>query len=230
MGLLKQRSIRVGSGTFSHPFDCELACFRLLLLSTNFILFYFGLLSMFRTSLTRLSRSTVQRWTAASASRPAAVARVMAIRAMATTGGATLAELRASSPHVDVVRYEHKNRTWSLNHVDYYATAMAIGFIDAGLRPSDVVLSWLPDHFSEQVRVLQQVRYRFFFVFKFEIARANADDEIFNEKLSPPKNMNCNHRGAMEWIVFQHIFSSNNIIFLTSSIFILCIQNNCFNR
>ena len=101
---------------------------------------------MFRNSLTRLGRLTVQRWTAAA--RPA-VAQV-AVRALAT-GGATLAELKAASPHVDVVRYEHKNRTWSLNHVDYYSTAMAIGFIDAGLQPSDVILSWLPEHFSEQV-------------------------------------------------------------------------------
>uniref|UniRef100_A0A7S3L418 AMP-dependent synthetase/ligase domain-containing protein n=1 Tax=Amphora coffeiformis TaxID=265554 RepID=A0A7S3L418_9STRA len=101
---------------------------------------------MFRNSLTRLGRSTVQRWTAVS--RPA-VTRV-AVRAMAT-GGAALADLKAASPHVDVVRYEHKNRTWSLNHVDYYSTAMAIGFIDGGLRPSDVILSWLPEHFSEQM-------------------------------------------------------------------------------
>ena len=99
---------------------------------------------MFRNSLTRLGRHAIQR------SRPAAA--LAAVRTLAT-GGAALAELKTASPHVDVVRYEHKNRTWSLNHVDYYATAMAIGFIDGGLAPSDVVLSWLPEHFSEQVRV-----------------------------------------------------------------------------
>ena len=216
MGLLKQRSIRVGSGTFSHPFDCELACFRLLLLSTNFILFYFGLLSMFRTSLTRLSRSTVQRWTAASASRPAAVARVMAIRAMATTGGATLAELRASSPHVDVVRYEHKNRTWSLNHVDYYATAMAIGFIDAGLQPSDVVLSWLPEHFSEQVRVLHNKCAIGFLFWQIQMTNILSKSRLQKHELC---SLWC------KWnIVFKHIFSSNNIDSLTGSISILfCI-------
>jgi len=30
---------------------------------------------------------------------------------------------------------------------------LAIGFLDCGLAPGDVVLSWLPDHFAEQVRV-----------------------------------------------------------------------------
>ena len=102
---------------------------------------------MFRNSLTRVGRRAVQRWTAA-----AAVQRPVAVRSLAT-GGAALADLKAASPHMDVVRYEHKNRTWSLNHVDYYATAMAIGLIDAGLQPQDVVLSWLPAHFSEQVRI-----------------------------------------------------------------------------
>ena len=101
---------------------------------------------MFRNSLTRLGRRSVQRWQAI---RP-----VMqrSLATTAATGGAALAELKAANPHIDVVRYEHKNRTWSLNHVDYYATAMAIGLIDAGLQPNDVVLSWLPAHFSEQVR------------------------------------------------------------------------------
>lgn len=98
---------------------------------------------MFRNSLTRLGRRTVQQWTVA--------VRPLAVRTLATTAGAALADLKAATPHMDVVRYEHKNRTWSLNHVDYYATAMAIGLIDAGLQPSDVVLSVLPEHFSEQM-------------------------------------------------------------------------------
>lgn len=104
---------------------------------------------MFRNSLTRLGRrAAFQRWTAA-ALRPTTVA----VRTLASTGGAALADLKAANPHVDVVWYEHKNRSWSLNHVDYYSTAMAIGLIDAGLQPADVVLSWLPEHFSEQVSI-----------------------------------------------------------------------------
>ena len=113
---------------------------------------------MFRNSLIRLGRRSVQRWTAATTTTAAATTttRAIAVRSLATTGGAALAELKAAAPHMDVVRYEHKNRTWSLNHVDYYSTAMAIGFIDAGLQPADVVLSWLPTHFSEQVRGMKK--------------------------------------------------------------------------
>jgi hypothetical protein len=36
--------------------------------------------------------------------------------------------------------------------VDYYSDAVAIGFLESGLQPGDVVLSWLPAHFSESVR------------------------------------------------------------------------------
>lgn len=110
---------------------------------------------MFRNSLTRVGRRVVQRWTAAATTTTTTMVRpAVAIRSLATTGGAALAQLNEASPHMDVVRYEHKNRTWSLNHVEFYSTAMAIGLIDAGLQPADVVLSWLPAHFSEQVRIL----------------------------------------------------------------------------
>lgn len=52
---------------------------------------------------------------------------------------------------MEIVRYEHKNVKWTLKHVNYYADALACGFLDAGLQPGDVVLSWLPGHFAEQV-------------------------------------------------------------------------------
>ena len=65
-------------------------------------------------------------------------------------GGAKLASMTAENPHVDVVKYEHKSRTWTLNHVDYFSKALAIGLTENGLQPGDVVLSWLPAHFSEQ--------------------------------------------------------------------------------
>ena len=104
---------------------------------------------MFRNGLSRLVGRHVARSSAAAATSM----RPVVTRSMATTGGAALAELKTATPHMDVVRYEHKNRTWTLNHVDYYSTAVAIGLIDAGLQPSDVVLSWLPAHFSEQVRI-----------------------------------------------------------------------------
>lgn len=71
---------------------------------------------------------------------------------MSIAGGMELASLRNVNPHIDVVKYTHKNRIWTLNHVDYYSEALAIGLMENGLRSGDVILSWLPDHFSEQVR------------------------------------------------------------------------------
>jgi hypothetical protein len=72
--------------------------------------------------------------------------------AAASSGGARLAELKVENPHVDVVQYAHKGRTWSIQQVDYYSEALAIGLAENGLISGDVVLSWLPSHFSEQVR------------------------------------------------------------------------------
>lgn len=68
-----------------------------------------------------------------------------------STGGAMLSELAKDNPYKDVVRYEHKNRKWSLQHVDFYSEALACGLLENGLQPGDVVLSWLPPHFSESV-------------------------------------------------------------------------------
>jgi len=67
-----------------------------------------------------------------------------------TTAGAQLRELAAQSPHVDVIRYEHKNLKFTLQHVDSHADSLASGLLDCGLVPGDVVLSWLPNHFAEQ--------------------------------------------------------------------------------
>lgn len=74
---------------------------------------------------------------------------------MATiSAGDALARLATDHPHQEVVRYEHKNVKWTLQHVNYYSEALAIGLVDAGLQPGDVVLSWLPSHFAEQVRAV----------------------------------------------------------------------------
>jgi acyl-CoA synthetase (AMP-forming)/AMP-acid ligase II len=64
--------------------------------------------------------------------------------------GVVFQNLAANNPHVDVIRYHHKNEKWTLKHVNHFADALAIGFLDNGLIPGDVVLSWLPLHFSEQ--------------------------------------------------------------------------------
>lgn len=76
----------------------------------------------------------------------------MAVRSMASlSAGAKLTEMAKENPYKDVVRYEHKNRKWNLQHVDFYSEALAIGLLENGLQPGDVVLSWLPAHFSESV-------------------------------------------------------------------------------
>lgn len=67
-----------------------------------------------------------------------------------TTAGQSLQQLAAESPHVDVIRYEHKNVKFTLRHVNQSADALAIGILDCGIAPGDVVLSWLPSHFAEQ--------------------------------------------------------------------------------
>ena len=73
-------------------------------------------------------------------------------REMATiSAGEALVRLATDHPHMEIVRYEHKNVKWTLKHVNYYSDALACGFLDAGLQPGDVVLSWLPEHFAEQV-------------------------------------------------------------------------------
>ena len=70
-----------------------------------------------------------------------------------STGGKLIAELKEANPYVDVVQYEHKNRTWTTHHVDYYSEALAIGIVEQGLISGDVVLSWLPAHFQESVSI-----------------------------------------------------------------------------
>lgn len=73
-------------------------------------------------------------------------------RGMATiSAGDALARLATDHPHQEIIRYEHKNVKWTLKHVNYYSDALACGLVDAGLQPGDVVLSWLPMHFAEQV-------------------------------------------------------------------------------
>lgn len=66
------------------------------------------------------------------------------------TAGKTLASLASDNPHVEVIRYEHKNVKWTLRHVEYFSDALAVGLLENGLIPGDVMLSWLPSHFAEQ--------------------------------------------------------------------------------
>jgi len=76
-------------------------------------------------------------------------------RSMATvSAGHALRNLANQNPHVDVIRYEHKNVKFTMSHVNHFADSLAVGFLSSGLAPGDKVLSWLPLHFSEQ-HVLQ---------------------------------------------------------------------------
>jgi hypothetical protein len=100
---------------------------------------------------TRLARAAIR-------SKPSRVSTLVASRTFVSSpvtalaaGGPQLKQLATANPYKDVVRYEHKNRKWNLQHVDYYSEGLAIGFLETGLQPGDVVLSWLPPHFSESV-------------------------------------------------------------------------------
>lgn len=112
------------------------------------------------STLTGASRSRLVAPSAASLNNFAAApsAQQPLRRSATTSAGAALASLAAASPHVDVVRYEHKNVKWTLSHVDKNSEALAVGFIENGLRPGDVVLSWLPQHFGEEVRTQKERR------------------------------------------------------------------------
>ena len=75
----------------------------------------------------------------------------------APSAGTALSVLASQAPHVDVIRYEHKNVKWTLKHVDTNSDALAIGLLDQGFRKGDVVLSWLPEHFAEQVSFIFEI-------------------------------------------------------------------------
>ena len=111
------------------------------------------------TVLRQLSRYSSRR-VASSIVRPSVCN--VAKRSMATAApsvGTALSVLAAAAPHVDVIRYEHKNVKWTLKHVDVNSDSLAIGLLDQGLQKGDVVLSWLPEHFAEQVSCAQKSVY-----------------------------------------------------------------------
>jgi hypothetical protein len=112
--------------------------------------------SFARRALARAVSASGSSAAKASNSRLAAtVAGPMAVRSMASlSAGAKLTALAKENPYKDVVRYEHKNRKWNLQHVDFYSESLAIGLLENGLQPGDVVLSWLPAHFSESVSMM----------------------------------------------------------------------------
>jgi len=100
------------------------------------------------------------------------------------SGGNMVKQMAKESPHVDVVRYEHKNRKWSLSHVDYYSEALAIGLLENGLQPGDKVLSWLPLHFSESMVLQFSCSKAGFILYHLDPAMAVEDPDLAKEALS----------------------------------------------
>lgn len=85
-------------------------------------------------------------------SRPTVSRAVLANRGMASlSGGQAVSQLAEQFPHMDAVRYDHKNQKFAYKDIDHYAESLACGFAEQGFQPGDIVLSWLPEHFSEQV-------------------------------------------------------------------------------
>ncbi|KAL7557088.1 hypothetical protein ACA910_009911 [Epithemia clementina (nom. ined.)] len=108
------------------------------------------------SSLSFLSRglSTMASSESSSTIWPLLNKKVHSDEVIAKVGGWRIQQLKNENKHVSVVRYEHKNRTWTVHHVDYFSEAVAIGFLDGGLLPGDVVLNAMPEHWSETM-VLQ---------------------------------------------------------------------------
>ena len=104
---------------------------------------------------------------------------LVATRCFSAIAGNVLSALTKENPHVDVVRYEHKNRKWSMNHVDYYSEALAIGFLENGLRPGDSLLCYLPKHFSETVSIESLHRQLICDVWRQELCVNCANEVVF---------------------------------------------------
>jgi len=74
-----------------------------------------------------------------------------ATRSLASlSGGQAVAKIADEFPHMDAVRFLHKNQKFAFKDVDTNAEEIACGFCEQGFQPGDIVLSWIPNHFSEQ--------------------------------------------------------------------------------
>jgi len=128
-----------------------------------------------------MSSSGATRWVS---STPIVGAAAPAAATAAAVGGLALKELATANPYKDVVRYQHKNRKWNLQHVDYYSEALAIGFLETGLQPGDVILSWLPPHFSESMVLQFACSKSGLILYNLDPALATKDPEAAKEALS----------------------------------------------
>lgn len=69
-------------------------------------------------------------------------------------GGDYIRLLKKDNEYLDVVQYTHKNVIYNTSHIDYHSEAIAIGITENGLIPGDVVLTFLPPHLCETVRII----------------------------------------------------------------------------
>jgi non-ribosomal peptide synthetase component E (peptide arylation enzyme) len=72
--------------------------------------------------------------------------------------GDALQLLADDNPHLEAIRYEYKNVKATYSKVNSWADMLATGLVEQGLIKGDVVLSWLPSHFVEQVCVFTERR------------------------------------------------------------------------
>jgi len=112
---------------------------------------------------------------------PAVAAKYMST---SSSGGSVLTKLAEENPYKDVVRYEFKNRKWNLQHVDFYSGALAVGLLENGLQPGDVVLSWLPAHFSESMVLQFACSKSGLVLYNLDPALATEDPEAAKEALA----------------------------------------------
>jgi hypothetical protein len=68
-------------------------------------------------------------------------------------GGEILLNLTKENPYKDAVRFDWKNQKYTFEALNFNSMAIATGFLETGLQPGDVCLSWLPLHFAEHVRI-----------------------------------------------------------------------------
>eukprot|EP00980_Cylindrotheca_fusiformis_P007259 scaffold1525_cov142-Cylindrotheca_fusiformis.AAC.59 len=132
----------------------------------------------------RILRAAVSRPSLRMARSSAAVAPSSRMFLSTQTGGSMLTQLAKENPYKEIVRYEHKNRKWNLQHVDFYSEALAIGLLENGLQPGDVVLSWLPSHFSESMVLQFACSKSGLVLYNLDPSLATSDPEAAKEALS----------------------------------------------
>jgi len=137
--------------------------------------------------LSQLAGNNISAVAAGTAKKPSSSTPSLSSKYMSTTsggGGSLLTKLAKENPYKDVVRYEFKNRKWNLQHVDFYSEALAVGLMENGLQPGDVVLSWLPAHFSESMVLQFACSKSGLILYNLDPDLATQDPETAKEALS----------------------------------------------